>query len=248
MPPGDENKTGDPNSGENPAVTTTPEQPAPPPQSKIEEVNVSKLTQENPNTIEVDWGGAEQGKENSFFEGPTKQVAEVKPPGSGPGASPGSAATPSGPSFEIGIKVLIAIIDFIMSNVLCKIAGDTSAHSYTADKGSKDNLKDALMMIMEENKIKLPTWVVVLFAFLAAYGFQIMAAIEARKEKTKQKKNPDTATTPSAKEALQPGVFEKDGKLWRRYANGAVHERKFNPDGTEKIIGKPSRRMLSEAA
>lgn len=246
MPPGDETKTADQNSGEKPAVITAPVHPVNPPQSKIEEVNVSKLTQENPNTIEVDWGGAEQGNENAFFKGPTKHVPDVKAPGSSSVSS--SSPTPSGPSFEIGIKVLIAIIDFIMSNVLCKIAGDTSAHAYTADKGSKDNLKDALMMILEENKIKLPTWLVVLFAFLAAYGFQIMNAIDARKEKNKQKKNPDTVTTLSAKEAIQPGVFEKDGRLYRRYANGAVHERKFNPDGTEKIIGKPSRRMLSEAA
>jgi len=246
MPPGDETKTGEENTGIKPEVPAQPVQPEQPVRPKTEEINVSNLTQENPNTIEVDWGAAEKGQENAFFKGPTKPVAEVKPLGNSGG--PSATATPSGPSFEIGIKVLIAIIDFIMSNVLCKIAGDTSAHAYTADKGSKDNLKDALMMIMEENKIKLPAWVVVLFAFLAAYGFQIMAAIDARKEKNKQKKNPDTFTTPSAKEALQPGVFEKDGKLWRRYANGAVHERKFNLDGTEKIIGKPSRRMLSEAA
>ena len=250
MPPGEEDKTGQGNTGQQPGDSTPPAQPAPgaEPKGKIEEINVSKLTQENPNTIEVDWGAAESGKENAFFEGPTKSVpASEKPPGSGPTAS-SSAPITSGPSFEIGIKVLIAIIDFIMSNILCKIAGDSSSHSYTADKTSKDNLKDALMMIMDDHKIKLPNWAVVLFAFLAAYGIQIMAAIEARKDKNQQKKNPDAATIPSVKEALKPGVFEKDGKLYRRYQNGAVHERKFKPDGTEIIIGQPSRRRLSAAA
>lgn len=252
MPPGDESKIGEGTTGAKPDSTIQPAQPSVQPvqpKVKTEEVNITNLTEENPNTITVDWGTQEDGgKTGSFFDGPTRAVSEVKPPGGSPSSS-GSAPAPKGASFEIGIKVLVAVIDFIMSNVLCKIAGDKSAHAYTADKTSKENLQDSLMMILEENKVNLPTWVVVLFAFLAAYGFQIMSAIDARKEKNQHKKDPEAkSATLSVKEALKPGVFEKDGKLYRRYQNGAVHERKFKLDGTEITIGQPPRRGLSQAA
>lgn len=247
MPPGEEIKTGDENPGANAGGSTPSVEPV---KAKTEAVDVTKLTQEDENTIQVEWGSSDGGKENAFFDAPTKAVADPKPAGSSgssPAASSSAASTPKGPSFEIGIKVLIAIIDFIMSNVLCKIAGDKTSHAYTADKTSKDNLTDSLMLIMEENRVKIPNWLVVLFAFLAAYGFQIMAAIDSRKEKSQGKKD-NTGVTASAKDALKPGVYEKDGKLWRRYQNGAVHERRFRQDGTEIIIGQPSRRRILEAA
>lgn len=207
-----------------------------PSKAKTEKVDVSNLVAENPNTITVEWG-SESGKENSFFEGPTRTVDE---PAKAPGNS--TSATQSSGTFSIGIKVLIAIIDFLMSTVLKIIAGDNYSGSFTADTKSKENLELALNMIMEENKIKLPTWLVVLFAFLAAYGFQIMSAIDARKNKNKNPEKTDD------REALKIGPFEKDGIKYRRYANGAVHERKFKPNGDEIIIGQPSRRRVLEAA
>lgn len=197
---------------------------------KTEAVNVSNLTQENKDTIQVDWGASEQGKENSFFSGPTKKVPEV--PKSE--FSTSSQNVVSGPSFEIGVKVLIAIIDFIMSNVLWKISGDGKASSYAADVESKKNLQDSLIMILGEQKIKMPTWLICLFAFLAAYGFQIMAAIDARKNKQQNK----TAKV-NDKASLEPGLFTQNGKQWRRYANGSVREAKFDVAGNEVIVGQP---------
>lgn len=197
---------------------------------KTEEIDISKMTNENPDTISVDWGASEKGKENAFFTGPTKPVADA--PKNASGSS--STAPSSGASFTIGIKVLIAVIDFIISNVLCKVAGDKHASSYTADKESKNNLQDSLIMILEENRVKIPTWLVVLFAFLAAYGFQIMGAINTRKNKLPEAKAND-------KDPITPGLFQKDGKTWRRYANGNVREAKFDENGTEILIGQPTK-------
>jgi len=132
--------------------------------AKTEEVDVSKLNQENKDTIQVDWGASEKGKENAFFQGPTKKVPEAPKQ---PASSASSQTSISAPNFELGIKILIAIIDFIMSNVLWKIAGEGKSSSYTADPESKKNLQDSLLLVLGESRIKMPPWLVCLFAFLA---------------------------------------------------------------------------------
>lgn len=220
---------------ENPVIQTTQAEVIPDPKKpKTEGIDVSQLNQEDPNIIHVAW----DDDPNKPFTGQTKPVSEPpKPPGGG--TSPINPVSTS--SFNVGIKVLVEVVDFIMSNVLWKVAGEGKAASYAADVTSKNNLKDALVMIFEENKMNIPTWLVVLFAFLAAYGFQIMGAINIRKNKQSEK-------NPNNKAPLEPGVFETDGKLYRRYANGAVHERKFNMDGTEKIIGQPPKFSRRKAA
>lgn len=238
MDPLEEGKTGTTENTGNVVENSNTTIPASnPSKAKTEEVDVSKLNQENKDTIQVDWGASEKGKENAFFQGPTKKVPE------GPKAPSGSTSTQppiSGPSFELGIKILIAVIDFIMSNILWKIAGEGKSSSYTADPESKKNLQDSLILLIGETRIKMPPWLVCLFAFLAAYGIQILAAIDARKNKS-QKKADD-------KNPLEPGLFEKDGKMFRRYANGNVREARFDPQGNEIVIGQPPKLHRRRAA
>ncbi len=199
-----------------------------------EKVDISKLSDQNPNIIELDWGAAEQGKENAFFKGPTKQVENA--PGTHPGSNQNNSSNTSGskPSnYRVGIKVLVAIIDFAMSTICQKIAKDSSPTPYQAEPNNKQILEDSIVAILDESKVvKIPTWLIVLFAFLSAYGFQIMAAIESRKNSKSPSTNQDTS--------MKAGVFSKDGKMYRRYANGSEREMKFDKDGVEILIGQPT--------
>ena len=238
MDPSEETKPTPANNQATETTSATTSVPPAPSKPKTEEIDVTKLTQEDANTISVDWGNPAAPKGDDLFAGPTKPIPNGTPP---PGAPKPGPVTPIDPSkFKTGIKVMVLVIDFVLSNILYKIAGDGTASSYTADKPSRENLEEALCLLLEERQKLVPTWLVVLFAFLAAYGFQIMAAIQVRQKRDK----PQTIKIASNDSMpMEPGLFKgTDGKMYRRYRNGSVKEAQFDESGKEKIIGQPSRR------
>lgn len=214
-----------------PSVTTQPK-------PKTEELDVTKMTQEDPNRMTVEWGEPSAAKKDDLFEGPTKPL-----PGqpASPGApKPGPAPQIDPSKFKTGVMVLVLVIDFILSSVLCKVAGEGKPSEYTADKASRETLEQSLCLLFEERQKLIPTWLVVLFAFLAAYGFQIMNVIQTRQKGGK----PQTIKVASNDNIpMEPGLFKgTDGKLYRRYRNGSVKEAQFDEQGKEKVIGQPTRR------
>ena len=201
--------------------------------TKTEKINVDNMTEEDKGMLEVDWGN---DKKDDLLKGKTKPVIDQ------PKSSPLTATVtqPTDPAkFKFGISVVVMVIDFILSNILAKIAGDgEKPTSYTADKTGRETFEESLCLLLDTKRDFIPTWLVVLLAFASAWGFQIMAAIQSRGQKGKA----PSEKTITDKDAFKPGLFiGTDGKVYRRYANGAVRQAQFNPDGTEKRVGAPTR-------
>lgn len=176
-----------------------------PPKEKIEFIDVTALSQEDKNVIEVDWGASERGESGKLFDGPVKPVPDQPIGGGGdPGIGGGSSGgTFNKEDFRVSVKILVAVIDFAMSSLLRWIAKAEKVSHYTADKEAKKNLEDSIIEILAENKAKMPAWLVILFAFLAAYGFQVMGAIADRKrnaEDQERKANLELANEEKARQ------------------------------------------------
>lgn len=219
-----------------PAVTNNP---VPPVSNavKTEKVNVDEMAEENKGMLEVDWGNE---KNDDLLKGKTRPISEIK---TNLSITPAPAAPVDKEKFQFGIGVVVAVIDFILSNILAKIAGDgEKATSYTADKTGRQTFEEALCLLLETKRDLMPTWLIVLLAFASAWGFQIMAAIQVKTQKSK----PVTEKISNDKDSLKPGLFiGTDGKVYRRYQNGSSRLAQFNPDGSEKIIGQPARRKAT---
>jgi hypothetical protein len=228
---------------ENPAspAPETPSAPVAPAiaPKKTERLNVDDMTEEDKGMLEVDWGN---DKKDDLLNGPKKPVPEQpKTTSVQPGTPP--AQPISNEKFKFGISVVVMVVDFILSNVLARIAGDgEKATSYTADKDGRVTFEESLCLLLDTKKDLIPTWLIVLLAFASAWGFQIMAAIQIRNQKTK----PVTEKKQNSNEPSKPGLFiGTDGKPYRRYANGSIRLAQFNSDGTERIVGQPARRKAA---
>lgn len=225
-----------PTQGAAPLQPSPAPQPTPAPEKKTEKVNVDDMQEEDKGMLEVDWGG---DKNDELFKGKTRSIPDA--PKSNPSSGPSPTSTPqSTEKFKFGISVVVAIIDFIISTILSKIAGEgEKASSYKASAPEKETFEEALCMMLETKKDLMPTWLIVLLAFASAWGFQIMAAIQARQQKGK----PVTERKENAADAIKEGLFiGTDGKVYRRYKNGSVHRAKFDTNGVEIKIGQPPRR------
>lgn len=219
-----------------PKAAAPPVPPIPPvPAKNTEKLDVNEMHQEEKGMLEVSWGEEKGG--DDLFKGKTRTVADtpkLPPNQKGPDTPPASIE-----KFKFGISVVVMVIDFILSNILAKIAGEgEKPGSYTADKEGKETFEQSLCLLLDMKKDLIPTWLIVLLAFASAWGFQIMGAIKSRGQKSK----PPSEKNMNEKDSLKPGLFVgKDDKVYRRYANGSVHPAKWNQDGTEKIIGAPTR-------
>lgn len=205
-------------------------------QPKIENIDVSKMSEEDPDVLPFNWGGEKD--QYKHIDAKTQPIPEAtknqvnQPPVDNPA---------SGKKFETGVRIFVEVLDWGMSELLAKISGKHTATAYVAEKESKSNLRDAIIMILEEAKAKIPTWMVLLFAFLACYGFQIKDAITERRNSQREKR-------PEEPHSLQPGKFMRDDVEYRRYKNGSEYPTKYNSSGQEIIIGQPVKRTLRKAA
>lgn len=220
----------------NAPATTSPASPTPP--KKTEMLDVQELQQEDKGMLEVDWGSG-NGKDD-LLGGSKKPVPQTT-------ASTVISLQPNSPKqeekFKFGIQVLVMVLDFILSNVLAKIAGEGEKPTvYTADKEGRENFEQSLCLLLDTKRDFIPTWLIVLLAFASAWGFQIMAAIQTRAKKGK----PVSERKESAEDSLKPGLFiGTDGKPYRRYANGSVRPAQFDQFGNEKIVGAPTRKRAA---
>lgn len=229
-----------PQTKETPVGNTNTPPPVPPTKPQTEKINVDDMTEEDKGMLEVDWGN---DKQDDLLKGKTKPLSD-QPKGTGsPIVSIAPAPAISTEKFKFGIGVVVMVIDFILSNILARIAGEgEKPTAYTADKTGRETFEESLCLLLDTKKDLIPTWLIVLLAFASAWGFQITAAIGVRNQKSK----PVTQKKENDKDALKPGLFiGTDGKVYRRYLNGSVKLAQFNPDGSEKIIGQPSRRKAA---
>lgn len=159
--------------------STKPNEPKP----KLEEYDVTKMSQEDPSLLTLEWDtDTTKGPYDDILKGKTEEKT-VPPPigGQTPGAPP-TFVPYNKEKFRNGVKVLILIIDFLMSNLFKFIAKARNAGTYSADKEQKSILEDSILDLMDDSKVKLPPWVVCLFAFLGAYAIQAFAAFGDRKK------------------------------------------------------------------
>ena len=179
------------NTAENP--TQVPPQATDTPKTEpikqvLEDINVSQMSDENPDMVTVDWGAQKSGEPYAFFDGKTEQKADdpgAKTSGSDNKVPPSSGepgAKFNKDTFRVGVKVLVQIIDFLMATGLRILAKGKNDSEYRAKQASKDILEDSIIDILDEHKVRIPPGLIVLFAFLSAYAFQIMGAIADRKK------------------------------------------------------------------
>lgn len=114
-------------------------------------------------------------------------------PTSGTSNSSGSMPMPgqlikSRDELRSGVKAAIMVVDYVISLIAMKIAGDTRQNAHTADTSQKKLLEDVIVEYLFGKQQAMPLWLTLVFAIAGSYGLIIFAAIRQRSQINKNKK------------------------------------------------------------
>lgn len=114
-------------------------------------------------------------------------------PAPGTNNNSGSMPTPgqlikSRDELRSGVKAAIMVVDYVISLIAMKIAGDTRQNAHTADTSQKKLLEDVIVEYLFGKQQAMPLWLTLVFAIAGSYGLILFAAIRQRNQINKNKK------------------------------------------------------------
>lgn len=117
-----------------------------------------------------------------------KYINPAPPIGSSGPISSTGAPLKSKEDFRSGVKAALMVVDYVISLIAMKIAGDVRQDTYTADTQQKKLLEDVLVEYLYGKQTQMPMWLTITLAVAGSYGLILFSAVQRRRTMNKNKK------------------------------------------------------------